>query len=103
MHRDELLSCAMQVPFEHMTVGQVFFAVVHEQQRPPIPPGLPPEYVALMQQCWSSQPKDRPDITAVLKRLQKQYRDFRSTHVTKAHSSPASIAQIAPPSVADAL
>ena len=73
-----------------MTVGQVFFAVVHEKLRPPIPDGLPADYVNLMKECWAHEPKDRPVISAVLKRLQKLYKEHRSkSMVSKAYSSPA--------------
>ena len=36
------------MPWERMTVGQVFFAVVQEDARPPIPEELPEAYSDLM-------------------------------------------------------
>lgn len=78
----------LQVPFERMTVGQIFFAVVHQKQRPPIPEGAPPAYVQLMQQCWADDAKERPVISEVLKRVQKLYKEHRSKTVSKAYSSP---------------
>lgn len=79
----------LQVPFERMTVGQIFFAVVHKKQRPPIPEGAPPAYAQLMQQCWADDAKERPVISEVLKRVQKLYKEHRSKMVSKAYSSPA--------------
>lgn len=78
----------MQIPFNAMTVGQIFFAVVQEKQRPPLPKGLPAAYVDLMQRCWSSEPGERPSITDILKHLKKQYKQHRATTMNKALSSP---------------
>ena len=45
--------------YEGMTVGQVLYAVVYDAKRPPIPDGCPPEYAALMRDCWKGDPIDR--------------------------------------------
>lgn len=45
--------------YEGMTVGQVLYAVVYDAKRPPIPDGCPPEYAALMRDCWKGDPVDR--------------------------------------------
>ena len=42
----EIITSSM--PWERMTVGQVFFAVVQEDARPPIPEELPESYRTLM-------------------------------------------------------
>ena len=72
-----------------MTVGQIFFAVVQENQRPPVPEkGVPAAYLELMQRCWAKDPKQRPDITQILKGLKQQYKQHRATHMSKSLSSP---------------
>ena len=61
-----------QMPFANFTVGQVFFAVVHDQLRPPLDafhkamaerederPALEP-YLSLLQRCWSTAVAERP-------------------------------------------
>lgn len=45
--------------YEGMTVGQVLYAVVYDAKRPPILDGCPPEYAALMRDCWKSEPTER--------------------------------------------
>jgi hypothetical protein len=45
--------------YEGMTVGQVLYAVVYDAKRPSIPDGCPPEYAALMRDCWKGEPTDR--------------------------------------------
>lgn len=52
------LYCASE-PFPHSTVGQVFYAVVCDGQRPPIPPQCPGVYAALVRACWAPEPEDR--------------------------------------------
>ncbi|BDA45748.1 probable mitogen-activated protein kinase kinase kinase 11 at C-terminar half [Coccomyxa sp. Obi] len=79
-----------QVPFDRMTVGQIFFAVVQENVRPPVPEtGWPPSYVKLMRRCWDRDPKQRPEISDVLKSLKLQYKQHRAANMPKALSSPA--------------
>ena len=61
-----------QMPFANFTVGQVFFAVVHDQLRPSLDafagameamgeerPALE-AYVALVQRCWSNRSRRAP-------------------------------------------
>ncbi|EIE22674.1 kinase-like protein [Coccomyxa subellipsoidea C-169] len=78
-----------EVPFDRMTVGQIFFAVVQEQQRPPIPEkGVPAPYLKLMQRCWNTDPKQRPEVPEVLAALKQQYKHHRATNISKSLSSP---------------
>ena len=81
-------ACA-QTPFDNMTMGQIFFSVVQEKARPPVPEGMRAGYAALMQQCWSEDAAERPTIMAVMKQLQVLYRDHRTSGMSKANSSPA--------------
>lgn len=45
--------------FKGLTVGQVFFAVVYQAQRPAIPEDFPDALVTLMTSCWSADPLQR--------------------------------------------
>ncbi|DBA92395.1 hypothetical protein WJX77_010293 [Trebouxia sp. C0004] len=46
--------------FKGLTVGQVFFAVVYQAQRPAIPEDCPDAFVTLMTSCWSVAPLKGP-------------------------------------------
>ncbi len=81
--------CPLQTPFDGMTMGQIFFTVVQEKQRPVIPDSVPQGYAALMQQCWAEDAAARPSMPTVLKQLQVLYKEHRSGSMNKAYSSPA--------------
>ena len=63
-----------QSPFANLTLGALFFAVVHEKRRPDLGAfeaavacggehaGLMRQYRALMQRCWSQDPAERPNF-----------------------------------------
>lgn len=63
-----------QTPFANLTLGALFFAVVHEKRRPDLGAfeaavarggehaGLMRQYRALMQRCWSQDPAERPNF-----------------------------------------
>ena len=70
------------MPFANLTVGQVFFAVVHEKARPPLDmlekarQDLPEDeramldrYKALMISCWAEIPADRPSFPQIVSEL----------------------------------
>ncbi len=73
--------CCAQMPFANFTVGQVFFAVVHDRLRPPLEffrdamaksemerPILE-VYMALLERCWAEVAADRPKFPEILKDL----------------------------------
>ena len=62
---------------EKTSIGQVFYMIVHEGWRPPIPKGCPPGYVELMAACWAEDPKQRPRANEVLNTLQELYMGVR--------------------------
>jgi hypothetical protein len=65
------------MPFANFTVGQVFFAVVHDDLRPPVEAfGRAMElfgeeraalevYLALLQRCWATEVARRPSFREV--------------------------------------
>lgn len=42
-----------------LPLAKLIFAVVSQHSRPPVPPGCPDGYAALMQQCWADAPEER--------------------------------------------
>ena len=70
-----------------MSVGAVFYAVVYEDGRPPVPADMPPAYRALMEECWSTDASKRPSFTVVQARLSALFRELRAAAMSKAQSS----------------
>ncbi|KAG7019614.1 Serine/threonine-protein kinase HT1 [Cucurbita argyrosperma subsp. argyrosperma] len=62
---------AGKIPYEDMTPIQAAFAVVDKNIRPAIPSECPPVMQALMEQCWSTQPEERPEFWQVVKVLEQ--------------------------------
>lgn len=62
---------AGKIPYEDMTPIQAAFAVVDKNIRPVIPSECPPVMQALMEQCWSTQPEERPEFWQVVKVLEQ--------------------------------
>ncbi|CAL5230064.1 g13517 [Coccomyxa viridis] len=68
-----------QIPWEDLGPWQVVILVVDQQQRPDIPQDLaslpgsslrcPDAYVELMQQCWATDPAERPSFERVISHL----------------------------------
>lgn len=64
-----------KIPFADLRDGQVVVEVAFHDQRPSRPPepaaarGLDDHMWDLMQDCWRTQPADRPDMSVVLDRL----------------------------------
>jgi serine/threonine protein kinase len=56
-------------PFEGLQPVQVGIAVLRDGARPPIPPGAPPDYAALIQDCWQTEPEARPSFQDIIQRL----------------------------------
>ncbi|TDL17031.1 kinase-like protein [Rickenella mellea] len=68
----EIFTC--KLPFSHLRDGQVLTAVVLQDLRPPRPfeameIGLDDAVWKLMQDCWQSKPKSRPDMKDVVRRI----------------------------------
>ncbi|KAK9842248.1 hypothetical protein WJX81_002584 [Elliptochloris bilobata] len=80
-----LFTC--QEPWPGMSVGAVFYAVVYEDARPPVPADMPPAYRALMEECWSADAAARPSFPGVQTRLSALCRELRAAAMSKAQSS----------------
>jgi len=72
---------------ECTSIGQVFYMIVHQGWRPPIPEDCPPGYVQLMTACWAEDPNQRPCANEVLNTLQELYMGVRQqrSHMDKQH------------------
>jgi len=56
-------------PYEGMPVFQIIFSVGTEGLRPSIPDNCPPDYAALMRECWDVESTNRPSFAVILQRL----------------------------------
>ena len=63
--------CVARVdPYMNIPPFKVIYAVAREKMRPKVPPGLPPEYVRLMKDCWAHNPDARPQFETILERIE---------------------------------
>ncbi|CAG8639655.1 2442_t:CDS:2, partial [Paraglomus occultum] len=91
----EISSC--KTPFADKTTNEAREMLTKSDgvdARPPIVEGTPEEYQKLMQECWSQDPKRRPSMDSVAKRLKSLEQDYEnsnreipSQYVESAHSS----------------
>lgn len=51
-------------------IDALIAVIVDKHARPEIPPSCPKELSDLMQQCWKSNPEERPSIETIIERLQ---------------------------------
>jgi LRR receptor-like serine/threonine-protein kinase FLS2 len=64
---------AQAKPWEDLKVKSFFQAAllkaIDEGRRPPVDPGWPSDYVALMKRCWARDPLQRPTFTQIVEEL----------------------------------
>jgi serine/threonine protein kinase len=77
-------------PFANLTLGALFFAVVHEKRRPELTEfeaaiargtehsALLAQYSGLMQRCWHHDPTERPNFMAIMSELGRLLRAARA-------------------------
>ncbi|GJM87248.1 hypothetical protein PR202_ga03184 [Eleusine coracana subsp. coracana] len=58
-------------PYSDMRAAEIIGGIVNDSLRPRIPSWCDPEWKALMQSCWASDPADRPAFTDISQRLRK--------------------------------
>ncbi|KAK9828701.1 hypothetical protein WJX72_001598 [[Myrmecia] bisecta] len=57
-------------PYIGLGIHQVIFKLIYQHARPDFPGEVPPPvYAALMQKCWSQEPRDRPRFPQILQEL----------------------------------
>ncbi|WOG99492.1 hypothetical protein DCAR_0518844 [Daucus carota subsp. sativus] len=78
-------------PFDNMTPEQAAFAVCQKNARPPLPSACPAAFHHLINQCWASNPRKRPDFNKIITTLEsfeksfEQEPDFFSTYKPRKH------------------
>eukprot|EP00884_Botryococcus_braunii_P009548 jgi/Botrbrau1/18595/Bobra.0367s0037.1 len=73
-------------PYSGMAIGQIFYKIAVEDDRPPIPANCPPQYFELMQSCWATDPAGRPTFPEVMQSLQKVWQELREQHQRRKNS-----------------
>jgi hypothetical protein len=74
-----------ETAFEGQHMGQVCAAVVVRDDRPAVPPDMPPDYTALMQACWAREPEARPSMSEVKDELHAMRESMSAPHVWVPH------------------
>eukprot|EP00163_Fabomonas_tropica_P010242 TRINITY_DN2031_c0_g1_i3.p1 TRINITY_DN2031_c0_g1~~TRINITY_DN2031_c0_g1_i3.p1 ORF type:complete len:678 (+),score=55.31 TRINITY_DN2031_c0_g1_i3:150-2183(+) len=73
----ELLT--LQEPRGGLAVPDVMRRLIREpDRRPPIPEGSPPLWVKLMEECWATNPHDRPTMVHVVDYLLENEKDMKA-------------------------
>merc|ERR1711915_383808 len=58
-------------PFDGLTPVQAAYAVAKENLRPPLPVSTPNNLKAIVNQCWSQDPKNRPSFEEIIRLLDR--------------------------------
>jgi serine/threonine protein kinase len=58
-------------PYAEMKAHSIIGGIMDNSLRPQIPTWCDPEWKALMQSCWSPDPKDRPSFSEISQKLRK--------------------------------
>lgn len=58
-------------PYSDMRAAAIIGGIVNNSLRPQIPSWCDPEWKSLMENCWASEPADRPSFTEISQRLRK--------------------------------
>ncbi|RLN11201.1 Phox/Bem1p [Panicum miliaceum] len=56
-------------PYAELHYGAIIGGIVNNTLRPPVPESCNPQWRALMEQCWSAEPSERPSFTEIGKSL----------------------------------
>ncbi|XP_062229403.1 uncharacterized protein LOC133927114 [Phragmites australis] len=56
-------------PYADLHYGVIIGGIVSNTLRPPVPDSCDPEWRSLMEQCWSTEPYERPSFTEIANRL----------------------------------
>ncbi|KAG6467594.1 uncharacterized protein LOC122036576 isoform X1 [Zingiber officinale] len=56
-------------PYRDMHYGLIIGGILNDTLRPPVPESCDPEWKSLMEQCWGTEPSQRPSFTDIANRL----------------------------------
>ena len=66
----EMVAGENQNPFIGMAPVKFYNQTINQGVRPKFPDGVDPEYVALVNACWMSEPNERPSFNEIVDRLE---------------------------------
>ncbi|KAK3120335.1 hypothetical protein QOZ80_9AG0685970 [Eleusine coracana subsp. coracana] len=67
-------------PYADLHYGAIIGGIVNNTLRPPVPDTCDPEWRALMEQCWATEPSERPSFTEVVNRLRSMAASKKVQH-----------------------
>ncbi|KAM0071272.1 putative protein kinase TKL-Pl-6 family [Helianthus debilis subsp. tardiflorus] len=70
-------------PYANMHCGAIIGGIVKDTLRPSIPDRCEPEWKKLMEQCWSTDPTNRPSFTEITNRLRAMSKNLQANGLKK--------------------
>lgn len=67
-------------PYADLHYGVIIGGIVSNTLRPPVPDSCDPEWRSLMEQCWSTEPSERPNFTEIANRLRSMAASQKVQH-----------------------
>lgn len=67
-------------PYADLHYGVIIGGIVSNTLRPPVPDSCDPEWRSLMEQCWSTEPSERPSFTEIANRLRSMATSQKVQH-----------------------
>ncbi|KAK3118998.1 hypothetical protein QOZ80_9BG0712150 [Eleusine coracana subsp. coracana] len=67
-------------PYADLHYGTIIGGIVNNTLRPPVPDTCDSEWRALMEQCWATEPSERPSFTEVVNRLRSMAASRKVQH-----------------------
>ncbi|KAJ1260116.1 hypothetical protein BS78_10G207400 [Paspalum vaginatum] len=67
-------------PYADLHYGVIIGGIVSNTLRPPVPDSCDPEWRSLMEQCWSTEPSERPNFTEIANRLRSMATSQKVQH-----------------------
>ncbi|OEL38253.1 Serine/threonine-protein kinase CTR1 [Dichanthelium oligosanthes] len=67
-------------PYADLHYGVIIGGIVSNTLRPQVPDSCDPEWRALMEQCWSTEPSERPNFTEIANRLRSMATSQKVQH-----------------------
>jgi serine/threonine protein kinase len=67
-------------PYADLHYGVIIGGIVSNTLRPQVPDSCDPEWRSLMEQCWSTEPSERPSFTEIASRLRSMAASQKVQH-----------------------
>ncbi|PKA59159.1 Serine/threonine-protein kinase CTR1 [Apostasia shenzhenica] len=75
-------------PYADLHYGAIIGGIVSNTLRPAVPEACDPEWRALMEQCWSAEPSERPTFTEIANRLRSMAASLSQKVQTSSNGQP---------------